>query len=263
MPELPGPAGPVNPLADVGLAADSSITGLYSPSRLSDPKTLKKREAFCADVLGTRPLGGTALEVGCGVGYLTAALAPRVGHVVALDRSLTHCIVAVSILYSLGFQNVTVFHGSLPGLAGKKDKEIAPRERSFVLAVSYDGLRRENLLNFSLLSRYVAPMGMALIAFPSWWFGDGKSKVERELYARGFDAGWEKGDLEIGGGLDELDRGEAPPELINIPYAAAMSNLPGVYDFKGKKPHPDWRGPETFEVGMSWRLYHLTSGREA
>ena len=49
---------------------------------------------------------------------MTAAPAGRSGHVVALDRSLTHHIVAVSILYSLGFQNVTVFHGGLPGLAG-------------------------------------------------------------------------------------------------------------------------------------------------
>ena len=70
-----------------------------------------------------------------------------------------------------------------------------------------------------------------------------------------------RGDLELGGGLEELDRGEAPPELINLPYAAAMSNLAGVYDFKGNRPHPDWSGPESFEVGMSWRLYHLNAGR--
>jgi len=263
MPDSQDSPESVNPLAEVGLDADSSITGLYSPSRLSDPKTLQKRETFCADVLGTRPLGGSTLEVGCGVGYLTNALAGRSGHVVALDRSLTHCIVAVSILYSLGRENVTVFHGSLPGLAGPKDKVVAPRERSFVLVVSYDGLRRENLVNFSQLSRYIAPMGMALIAFPSWWFGDGKSDLEHDFYARGFDAGWEKGDLKMGGGLEELDRGEAPPELINLPYAAAMSNLPGVYDFQAKRPHSDWRGPETFKVGMSWRLYHLRTERDA
>jgi SAM-dependent methyltransferase len=237
MPESHDISDPGNPLAEVGLDADPSITDLYSPSRISDPKTLEKRETFCAEVLGTRPLGGTALEVGCGLGYLSAALAPRVGHVVALDRSLTHCIMAVSILYSLGRANVTVFHGSLPGLAGSKDKVVTPRERSFVLAVSYDGLRRGNLVSFSRVSRYVAPMGMALIAFPSWWFGGGSSDAERALYARGFDSGWERGDLKLGGGLEELDRGEAPPE-------------------------PDWRGPDSFEVDMSWRLYHLTAGRE-
>jgi len=42
-----------------------------------------------------------------------------------------------------------------------------------------------------------------------------------------------------------------------------MSNLPGVYDFQAKRPHSDWRGPETFKVGMSWRLYHLRTERDA
>jgi hypothetical protein len=73
----------------------------------------------------------------------------------------------------------------------------------------------------------------------------------------------ESGELELGGGLEELDRGEAPTEQVKLPYTVAMSDLAGVYDFKGNRPHPDWRGPEAFEVGMSWRLYHLTSGRGA
>ncbi|MCX7022616.1 MAG: hypothetical protein NTW26_10175 [bacterium] len=40
-----------------------------------------------------------------------------------------------------------------------------------------------------------------------------------------------------------------------------MSDLAGVYDFKGNRPNPDWRRPESFEVGMSWRLFHFTAGR--
>lgn len=158
---------PESPLAKVGLKVDRSITSLYSPSRLLDPETLKKGEEFCAEVLGTHPFDGLALEVGCGMGYLCAGLADRVHHVVALDRSQTHCIIAVSILHSLGKESITIFHGSLPGLAASKDTEISPRERSFILVASYDGLRRDNLLDFSLLSRYVRPFGMALVAFGS------------------------------------------------------------------------------------------------
>jgi SAM-dependent methyltransferase len=250
---------PESPLDKVGLEEDRSVTALYSPSRFLDRETLKKREEFCGEVLGTHPLGGLALEVGCGMGYLSAALADRVHHVVALDRSLTHCIVAVSILYSLGRENVTIFHGSLPGLAASKDREISPRERAFLLVVSYDGLRRENLQDFSVLSRYMQPKGMALVAFPSWWFGGVNNWVEEQLYDLGLAAGWKDGDLEIGGGLEELDRGEAPPETVKLPYVAAMTGLTEVYDFKNNRPQPSWDGPKSFEVGMSWRLYHLTS----
>jgi len=56
--------------------------------------------------------------------------------------------------------------------------------------------------------------------------------VERELYARGFDAGWVSGELELGGGLEELDRGKAPTEQVKLPYTVAMSDLAGLYDFK-------------------------------
>ncbi|MCK4593305.1 hypothetical protein KAU45_02300 [bacterium] len=170
---------PESPLAKVGLKVDRSITSLYSPSKLLDRAVLDKREAFCTEVLGTHPFDGPALEVGNGMGYLSAALADRVHHVVALDRSQTHCIIAVSILCSLGKENVTVFHDCLPGLASSKDKEISPRERSFVLVASYDGLRRDNLLDFNLLSRYVRAFGVVLVAFPSWWFGLVKSNVEK------------------------------------------------------------------------------------
>ncbi len=253
---------PENPLTDIGLKVDRSITNLYSPSRLFDQTMLQKRESFCSEVLGHHPFDGPALEVGCGMGYLSAALADRVHHVIALDLILTHCIIAVSILHSLDKENITVFHGSLPELAASKDKEISPRERSFVLVASYDGLRRDNLLNFNFLSRYVRPFGMALVAFPSWWFGGVKSSVEKELYTRGLVAGWEEGDLRIGDGLKELDRGEAPPETVKLPYMAAMTGLAGVYDFKNNRPHPDWHGPTSFEVQMSWRLYHLISTEE-
>ncbi|MCK4593306.1 hypothetical protein KAU45_02305 [bacterium] len=68
--------------------------------------------------------------------------------------------------------------------------------------------------------------------------------------------------MRVGGGLKELDRGEAPSETVTLPYIAAMTGLGGVYDFKNNHPHPDWHGPKSFEVQMSWRLYHQTSTEE-
>lgn len=69
-----------------GLLMDGALERIASP----DPKTLR------------------AIEIGCGVGRATRALARRFGHVTGLDISASHLAVAERELAAAGHENVTL-----------------------------------------------------------------------------------------------------------------------------------------------------------
>lgn len=244
-------------LGGLGLDPRRSISYLYGPRQVVEGARLTQREEFCREVLGTPEMEGSALELGCGIGFWTAALAGRYDQVVALDRSRTHAIIAAGGLYALGRHNATVFAGTLPELAADGEESVRPRKRSFSLVTSFDGLRRHDVLNLSILAEYTRDTGMVLVAFPAWWFGGGSSELEGLLYERGLAAGWNRQELPNDGALEKLDGGEAPGESVSLGYAAAMSGLTDLYDFRNNRPAPTWRGPGSFEVAIEWRLYHL------
>ncbi len=244
-------------LDGLGLNPRNSINHRYGPRLVVEGELLRKREEFCKDVLGTHPMDGAALEVGCGIGFWTAALAGRYKHVVALDRSRTQCIIAAGGLYALGRHNVCFFNGTLPGLAQRGENEVRPRKRAFGLVTSFDGLRRGDVLNLSLLADYALDRGMVLVAFPAWWFGGGETERENELYEYGLSRGWKQNEIPHDGALERLDGGRATLEKVSLAYAAAMSGLLDLYDYKKDRPADDWQGPASFEVSLDWRLYHL------
>ncbi len=239
----------------LGLDYVNSITSRFGTQQMADD--LNKREAFCREVLGTTPFQGTALEIGCGMGFFTAALARRFQNVLALERSRTLSIVAVGLLCSQELENAVVYHGTLPEIADLSDSPHMVSRYQASLIASYDGLRRNNLLDLSFMARYIKSLGMALVVYPAWWFGDAKGELEQRLYERGLAAGWTKNLQPTLGGLEQLDQGEAPKELVSLAYQTAMTGLLDLYDHKRDKPAEGWDGPERFEIEMTWRLFHL------
>ncbi|MCD4733807.1 hypothetical protein K8R78_06170 [bacterium] len=239
----------------LGLDYANSITSRFGAQQLVDD--LSKREDFCREVLGTTPFQGTALEIGCGMGFFTAALARRFERVLAMERSQTLSIVAVGLLDAQGLKNAVIYHGSLPEIADLSDSlHMVSRSQAHLVA-SYDGLRRDNLLDLSFMARYIKPLGMTLVVYPSWWFGNAKGELEQRLYQRGLAAGWTKDRHPAGRVLEQLDQGEAPKESVSLAYQAAMTGLRDLYDHKLDKAAADWDGPARFEIEMTWRLMHL------
>ena len=236
-----------------------SVDQHYGPRLLIEAPELEQREAFAREVLGTADMGGAALEVGCGMGYYTNALAERFDYVIALDRSKTQCIIANAGLYALGRRNVSVYVGTLPVLAAEGDVLIKPKPNSFSLVASLDGLRRPEALDLAPLAEYASKTGMVLVAHPGWWFGDAKSDVESKLYEQGLRKGWSPVKEPSPGPLEPLDGGELEPEAVTLPYVAAMSGLTELYDFKRRLPHPEWKDNTNLEITLAWRLYHLAN----
>jgi len=239
----------------LGLEYADSVTNRFGVQQLADD--LSKREEFCCEVLGTTPFPGAALEIGCGMGFFTAALARRFAQVIPVERSQTLSIIAVGLLDAQGYDNAVVYHGTLPEVADLSDNLQMVSHHQAQLLASYDGLRRDNLLDPSFIARYIKSLGMALIVYPSWWFGDAKGELEQRLYQRGLAAGWTKGRQPLGRGLEQLDQGAAPKESVSLAYQAAMTGLRSLYDHKHDKPAEDWDGPERFDIEMTWRLFHL------
>lgn len=245
--------------ASLGLDAQQTIARRYGPQLTAEAPELERREAFAREVLGTAEMEGAALEIGCGLGFYTDALAERFAHVVALDRSQTQCIIANAGLYALGRRNVSIYVGTLPSLAGKGDHVVRPRPRCFNLVTSLDGLRRPEALDLTPLGEYATDTGMVLMAYPGWWFGYTKNDDERRLYEHGRNNGWVPAEEPRTGPLELLDSGALPPETVSLPYVAAMSGLLDLYDFKQRRPHPDWSANPTCEINLVWRLYHFSS----
>src|SRR3546814_15358427 len=61
--------------------------------------------AFFRRSKATFPTDGRCLEVGCGVGRVTAALAPRIRSITAYDISRSHLTLAKEQLKALGIRN--------------------------------------------------------------------------------------------------------------------------------------------------------------
>ena len=127
-------------------ALASADTGVY----VGDPVRGAEELASLFGRLGADPRGGVCLELGCGPGRMTAALATRFEHVVAVDVSPAMLARARE---AVGAPNVEFREVSGEGLAGAADG-------SFDVAVCY--LVLQHLPTRRLVGAYVAELGRVL-----------------------------------------------------------------------------------------------------
>ncbi|MDQ7793491.1 MAG: hypothetical protein RDU89_03635 [bacterium] len=237
-----------------GLRRADSVTVDYDPGRLLQGDEWARRAALLTTVLGNGPFGDV-IDLGSGIGQVSAWAAARAGQVIAFDLSHTHCLLYTFFMWHRKVGNAHVFHGSLAGLGG----EHAPHPVD--LLISFNALSRAAVLDqWPHVGRYLRPRGQALLAYPLL-YGDADPTSEESL-ALGAGLGDGSGEWQppTPPGLDLVVTGRAGKTQISLPCAAIMTGRKELFDFATGRPSPCWKGLPYFPIELEYRLYRAAEG---
>jgi SAM-dependent methyltransferase len=183
--------------------SEEASVALYS---LGNPELLERAtEEIVAQLEAWGVLGEDTevLDIGCGIGRLLVALAPRVKQAVGIDVSME--MVKAAQKRCAALENVSVLKGDGYGLLGLSDS-------SFDLAIAVDSFPYLRQSGFELVQRFVAESARVLrpggqLVILNYSYSDDDVADEREVRELARASGFEV--VEIGGRPFELWNGVA------------------------------------------------------
>lgn len=173
--------------------SEEASVALYS---LGNPELLERATAEIVSQLGRWGVisaDSEVLDIGCGIGRLLVALAPRVKRVVGLDVSAE--MVKAAQRRCAALDNVAVIKGDGHGLADLPDS-------SFDLAIAVDSFPYLRQSGYELVQRFIAESARVLrtggqLVILNYSYSEDDEADEREVRELAGGAGFEV--LEIGG----------------------------------------------------------------
>lgn len=232
-----------------GLPRSESVTVDYHPGRLLEDPEWERRASFLSAVLGQERIG-TVIDLGSGVGQVSAWAAARAAQVVAFDLSHTHCLLYTFFMWHRGIANAHVFHGSLDGIGGEYVPDPAE------LIVSFNALSRTAVSDqWPHINRYLLRGGRALLVYPRLYGGADPSSPESLALAAELAAGAGKWQPPLPPKLELVAAGDAGTTLVSLPCAARLTGREDLFDFSTGSASPRWTGTMRFPVQLDYRLY--------
>ncbi len=178
--------------------SEEASVALYS---LGNPALLERATAEIVSQLdrwGSLSAGAEVLDIGCGIGRLLIALAPRVKRVVGIDVSTE--MVRAAQRRCAALDNVTVMKGDGYGLGGLPDS-------AFDLGIAVDSFPYLRQSGYELVRRFVAESARVLrpggqLVILNYSYSDNDEADSREIL-----------ELARGNGFEVLESGRRPFEL--------------------------------------------------
>ena len=178
--------------------SEEASVALYS---LGNPELLERATEEIVSQLDRWGIVGKdseVLDIGCGIGRLLVALAPRVKRVVGIDVSTE--MVKAAQRRCAALDNVTVMKGDGYGLAGLRDS-------TFDLAIAVDSFPYLRQSGYELVRRFAAESARVLrrggqLVILNYSYSDNDEVDSREVF-----------ELARGSGFEVLENGGRPFEL--------------------------------------------------
>ena len=233
-----------------GLPLEESITVDYDLARILAVPEFGQRSSFLSRVLGNRRYE-VAIDLGAGLGAVSAWAAQRSQYVIGFDLSKTHCLLYTFVMWHQNIHNAYVFHGTLDTFGGT----YCPCPVDLI--VSYNGLTRHALLEqWPGITKYLQSQGLFLLTYPAFFFTDDDTSPESiALREYGLEQGWDEQALPTPSDLHLEVDGDAGTETDSLPFLSKMSGLFGLFDFESGTPTNAWTGDTRIQLRLEYRLY--------
>jgi hypothetical protein len=190
-----------------GLDLRASVTVDYDLGRMLAEPAWKQRASFLSQVLGGHQYEVT-IDLGAGIGEVSAWKAQHWRHVIAFDLAQTHCLLYAFMMWQRNIRNAYIFRGTLDVYGGSS------RPDPVDLVVAYNGLTRTALQKqCPFISKYLRPNGQLLLVYPALFFREDSSSAEgRALRDFELTQGWDEHGLPTPSGMRLEITGEAGME---------------------------------------------------